>query len=1018
MNMSKCKITGKVLAVQLGRDETQIALMGKGSEILHSVVLSTPAGAVEDGMIRNPDAVRGMLKSALNVPEFKRVRQAVFTLSTSQVITETVTIPDLPVQKVEKLLQANVDTYFPVDMAEYQLVWQIIGPKNSDNGLKELAVQLWAVPTAMVSRYYHVANACGLSVEAIDYCGHSIATAVGASFARPGKAKEHKKLNLNQEISFGRKKQEEAPAPAAASVATETRTIPGTHLHISLESDLIGMTFVQDGQVVHQRFVQCGANPAFQFGEVAMMVEYFRSLEFGRGSAISGTVSGTLALDKHLTDELADTLGIDLDLFEGESDPRWAMCAGAVRTTLDFGVPALNRPGKARKQVESQLWQYALVLLGGAVLVAVVLYTLSSRLVWNSEINSLESTKQTLTIQAQKSAGYADNYKKYASLYDSYSADWDTVFNSLRTYNDNLVLMLEELENTLPENSSVVNLQIAADGMTVQFACETKEEAAYLIMALRELQYADLTSISNLSGGGAGPATSYGPVDSGIADEDPPTEGSSFELTTEQLKTVISLVAAGVDEEVMELAMNLTAEQVTQLVNAYGTQPETSYESLAALKEANDVTFTQRSNAADKLLTENVITMKRFVELLYEDSKSDPSLLVTPFLKHCNKTGNSDIVLWMLEWLSEGTVEDTDTALEYYQRSVDIIIHDEALLTCAEELFCTDSSMEQWYIYYLEVEMGLREELVFPYLNMDKVVEDLLTGGFNTGDAELDEKLNGIISDDVWELLDQLKNAGSDDPTLPGGFTEEELMDLLNKYLTEGTTGNEILDALITNLINNYITTGSTGYAQLDKLIEEYLKNIGGDDPSDPTLPGGFTEAEIAELVEKYLTTGTTGNDVLDGLVEKYLKTGTTGNDVLDGLIEDYLSSTAGKAMIEKLVQKYINSGTTGVDLLDQLIYKYSTTGTTGNAVLDALIKEYLNKYLNDYINGGNTNGDDLSNLIGSLLGGNTGTGTTVTDTRIFFTVTLSYKEELKEAELVRKGLSEIEKIPRLEVTD
>ena len=50
----------------------------------------------------------------------------------------------------------------------------------------------------------------------------------------------------------------------------------------------------------------------------------------------------------------------------------------------------------------------------------------------------------------------------------------------------------ELLETIMPESTSVTGLQIAADGMNVTFACENKEEAAYLIMALRELQYADL----------------------------------------------------------------------------------------------------------------------------------------------------------------------------------------------------------------------------------------------------------------------------------------------------------------------------------------------------------------------------------------------------------------------------------------------------------------------------------------------------------------------------------------------
>ena len=206
--MSKSLISGKVLAIQLGREESRVALVSAGGDILHSAVVPTPAGAVEDGMIRNQEAVRKMLKTAVSAKEFRVTRKVVFHMATSQVITEVVTVPNLPEQKMEKLLKANADMYFPVDMTEYQMAWQVIGPKNRENGMTEMAVQLWAVPLAVATKYYAVANACGLSVEAVDFCGNSVATAVGASFSQPAKAKAKKKVseklgvdeNANKEV--------------------------------------------------------------------------------------------------------------------------------------------------------------------------------------------------------------------------------------------------------------------------------------------------------------------------------------------------------------------------------------------------------------------------------------------------------------------------------------------------------------------------------------------------------------------------------------------------------------------------------------------------------------------------------------------------------------------------------------------------------------------------------------------------------------------------------------------------
>ena len=182
------KIKGKVLAIQLGMEETQLVLLDNGETIMHTVSLATPVGAVDDGVIQNPDAIRGMLKQALKDPYFGRVRKAVFTLCTSQVIAETVVTPVMADAKLGKVIRANADMYFPVDIQDYQLVWQVIGPSATEDGTKGQRVQLWAVPHGMLRPYYQVANACGLSVQAIDYCGHGMATAADASFAAPAKA--------------------------------------------------------------------------------------------------------------------------------------------------------------------------------------------------------------------------------------------------------------------------------------------------------------------------------------------------------------------------------------------------------------------------------------------------------------------------------------------------------------------------------------------------------------------------------------------------------------------------------------------------------------------------------------------------------------------------------------------------------------------------------------------------------------------------------------------------------------
>lgn len=1123
--MSKSLISGKVLAVQLGREQSRIALVSGGAEVLHSVTVPTPAGAVEDGMIRNQEAVRKMLKTAVSAKEFKNTRKVVFCMATSQVISETVTVPDLPAQKMEKLLDANKDMYFPVDMKEYRMTWQVIGPKSREGSASEMIVQLWAVPEALTSKYYAVANACGLSVEAVDYYGNSVVTAAGASYSAPAKAKAKKQLSLNTELSFGKKKKEEA-APAAAAVAVEDQQVPDTDLYISLDPDLLGMTFVQNGQVMMQRFVQCGSDPAAQLDELAMMLEYFRSLDMGRGSEINANAVGALSDDRDLLSDLSDMLGVTVNRFASDKDPRWVLCVAAARTARDFGIPSLNKAGAARKQMGAELWQYVLVLAGGAVLVGVVLLTLSSRLVWNAEIKGLENTQQNLSIQAQKTAGYADNYKTYSALYDSYSADWETLYKSLRTPNDNLVLILKELEEILPDLTSVVQLQIGMDNMTVTLASDNKEEAAYVIMALREMQYADVAAISNLQGGGKGPAKTYGPKV-----EDAPTEGSSRAGNGEQ-SSIASLISQELNqEELMALAVTMTPEQFTLLEQAYGKQPETKYESIQKLKDDKDVSasYTQRSDAVNEMFTTNPFAVNHFVDALEKDLDRDEPILYWYVLEEM-------IVLENEGKLPSGGMDTPEGMQAYADVLVYILTKNETNLAAAEALFATDEYLETTYLHYLEVEMSLREAETLPFLNLDNVLKDLMNGSFNTTDPELDGKLNSLISEDAWNMMDQMN-------------TEEEMEALLGKYLTDGTTGNAAMDALINEylttgttgsdqldkiikdklgdqvldeqlgqmmqdylqngttgndsvdeLISAYLTTGTTGNDQMDaiiknylgageldeemlKLLEAYLKDgttgnsvmdnlikkyltegTSGNKHLDELVEGyiasGEVEDIVGDLVENYLTDGTTGNEVLDAMIQKFLNTGTTGNKAMDKLIENYINGGNVDAELADLIQKYFNDGTTGNKVLDSIIEKYLTEGTTGNKTLDKVIVNYINaghlddkfkSLLNKFLSTGTTGNPVLDNMVkkyikegttgnvrldkmikdylaGINLGGigtGTGTGTGTgggnyggsVDTRIFFSVTLQYNEELIQAELARKGLDYSQKVQKVEVS-
>lgn len=561
--MRNIKLSGRALVVQITEREIRIAQMTLGSDaISEQVILPTPPNAVEDGQLVGLDALRDAMTPVLRQGLFRRCRKVVFSLCSTQVISESVTVPAVKKQqRLGQMLLANMDEYFPIDPGEYQLSWETVGVEAREDA-RHLRVQLWAVPRAMLHRYYALANSMGLSVAAVDFCGHSHATAVDADFALPKHAK------------------------------SSADTDDGVCLYINAESELLLLTFVHNGQVKLQRLLQRGYSQQDDLNEAGIVLDYFSAMP-GRARLTSAVLSGGQAKEAGLAPALASLLNVPVEMAETDYGAQWLLCQGAALTALDFGDPELNHITGARAPI-NRAWQYGLVFLGGAALTASVLLLLTSKLSWSTELDGLRAQQDRLTALAQQNAGCAENYHNYSSMYDAYSADWDTVFDSVRTYNDNLELVLGELEAKLPKKSTVTALSTTELCLAAQVAFQSKEDAAYFLVALRDVPFMTLNTVSNLT---IGPQEAYSPdkmiaalyeeagkespvpgteesATDGTAEsttdsteesstEEPPTEGgysldelfpnASNGITGKMIKDVLPLLrAAGVDEATIQ----------------------------------------------------------------------------------------------------------------------------------------------------------------------------------------------------------------------------------------------------------------------------------------------------------------------------------------------------------------------------------------------------------------------------------------------------------------------------------
>ena len=610
------------------------------------------------------------------------------------------------------------------------------------------------------------------------------------------------------------------------------------------------------------------------------------------------------------------------------------------------------------------------MFLGGAALTASVLLLLTSKLSWSTELDGLRAQQDRLTALAQQNAGCAENYHNYSSMYDAYSADWDTVFDSVRTYNDNLELVLGELEAKLPKKSTVTALSTTELCLAAQVAFQSKEDAAYFLVALRDVPFMTLNTVSNLT---IGPQDAYSP-DNMIAalyeeagkespvpsteesatdsteessTEEPPTEGGysldelfsnvssgSVAIDGKTLRNMIPLLkAAGADDstiaklenyaDVMErLGVTITPDSLGILSGIQGLLPGGGTTSTPGSSGSTTVTPTTPSTPGSSGSTTVTPTMP-------STPGSSGSTMVTPTTPSSGSPSSAsgiesvDIakLRLSLQYLNSNQLD----ALQAVYGPVQ-----EKTFSLDDLLKRSNTTQEKNAIRSL-----LQNDPAAMYQFFLLMREDIAR-------EEKDQILYDKIFDDIWKNADQHRMF----------YESDDVM--LNKYLP--------------NLLN-ILTDNKTNVNATIALIRQ-----------DQTLSG-----KLALHLAKEMGELRSVNTALDlAMLQKEINSGAAFQ-------RDAATVAAVNALLRKDQQ---TSGTSG------------TSGNTGMDENDLLMWILMNQLKNQ------TGGSGIPDIF------NTGASQTQkpADNRYYLTVVLDYDESLIQAEQTRKGLDRDAKVEKVEV--
>lgn len=182
----------KVISIEPGMWWTKVALTEcyrKTPQIYDLFYFRTPENAVEDGYIRDRESFVEALREQLAKRQIS-VRNIVFTINSTKVITREITIPMVKDKQLPSIVRLQAREHFPMDTAGYSITYQKMAGQAGENGKQgkggkegnNLKLLLIAVPESLLSNYYTFALEGRFTIEAFDYIGNSALSLVNSYF--------------------------------------------------------------------------------------------------------------------------------------------------------------------------------------------------------------------------------------------------------------------------------------------------------------------------------------------------------------------------------------------------------------------------------------------------------------------------------------------------------------------------------------------------------------------------------------------------------------------------------------------------------------------------------------------------------------------------------------------------------------------------------------------------------------------------------------------------------------------
>lgn len=480
----------KVLTIDITNESITIvevtASQKKQTYIHNALIFETPEGGYEDGYIRDKDLIGSTIREQLASNGITN-KNAIFVLSSSKIVSREVVIPYVPDKKIPAIINSNASEYFPVNIEDYVISHSVLETVVGEDGAKNRRVLVVAVPQQMLQTYYEVASIAGLSVQSIDYIGNAMLQLIKT---------QTNDISTTMVVEIG------GEATVLNIVKGDTlllqRTVPyGINAVVAevMESKEVdaatALSMLQTDRMITVDFDDDPITGAFRYliNNIGRVMDYYGSRNpdkpiedvylTGDGALIRG-IDGLFKIQLNVATKVMDSL------YNVKFDDK-------INTQIYNPVYLIGSIGAAMAPMGFLLKEQAAKKASQGTTVVFVVILILAIIGTGTGCGIALVAKQAAKAGKQAVQRQIDDIKDIEDIYNEYlqsDAEYNdmlTLYDSTKISNEYMMQFWNKLEECLPTNVNVTNIQSASDSVSIVMQSTDYDSIAKLVVDLRSV---------------------------------------------------------------------------------------------------------------------------------------------------------------------------------------------------------------------------------------------------------------------------------------------------------------------------------------------------------------------------------------------------------------------------------------------------------------------------------------------------------------------------------------------------